>query len=382
MVNSSKNKKTDDVLRLETARTFDEIDKYADAWNLLALNAPQQHPVLTHAWISAYLKTCVKEGESWFCLFAFYQNDLVGVLPLVVQEDRFLWNKYLLLYTPNDPHTMGTDFLFKENYGQRVIQFFADYLNKMRPRVIRLTMSKVMYNSPVFDMLKDGITGMHSSFFQIDHVSIIPVEGKFDDYKKRLTKNSIRKLKKSRRSLNKTGNFSVNVIQNGESPTENLQSFANIEDSGWKGRLGSTIKKKSWRFFEELVNNMGKKGWLEWYFLQIDNSKIAGYLTIPFGRTSYILKTGYDEKYRFHSPGSILMEEMLEKIYSAGDMEIINLFTDFEWFLRWNVEHKPYYRFYISFNNPVSYFLTRIPSAIYSNFPLFRRLKMSISRLV
>ncbi len=44
-------------LRLEPIRSFDGLDKYADSSNLLALNAPQQHPVLTHSWISAYLKT-------------------------------------------------------------------------------------------------------------------------------------------------------------------------------------------------------------------------------------------------------------------------------------------------------------------------------------
>ena len=381
MINSFRKKKTDDVLRLETARTFDEIDKYADEWNLLALNAPQQHPVLTHAWISAYLKSCVKEGESWFCLFAFDQNDLVGVLPLLAIERRFLGNKYLLLRTPNDPHTMGVDFLFKENYGQRVIQYFADYLNNMRPGVIRLTMVQMQWNSPTFGVLEEGIRGIYSYSYPNGHVSIIPVEGSFDDYKKRLSKNFIGNIRRSGNRLKRLGNFSVTVISDESDARENLLSFASIEQTGWKGRQGTTIKDKFWVFFEDFVQNFDEQGWIKWYFLNVENKKIAGWLSIPFGRSVVVFKTGYDENYRTYSPGSILTEKMIEDILSTGKYDVINFLTDFDWFSPWKMERKPYYITVFAFNNLPSFFKTRIPFAIYSKFPLLRRLKTILSRL-
>lgn len=382
VIKIKKEKKNNDDLRLESARTFNEIDKYADAWNLLALNAPQQHPVLTHSWISAYLKSSLKEGESWFCIFAFDNYELVGILPLLVRESRFLGNKYLLLSTPNYPHTRWVDFLFKEKYGGRVVQLFASYLNGLRPRIIRLTMSHVLCNSPTFDILAEGIHGIYSYSYPNGYASIIPVEGSFNDYKKRLSKKLTGNLRRSNNSLKKLENYSVIVIEDGKDALEDLLSFASIEQSGWKGKNGTAIKYKFWKFFEELVQNMGKNGWLEWYFLETENKRIAGYLTIPFGRSAFILKTGYNEEYRFLSPGSFLTEKLIEHIFSTGKYDVINFFTDFEWLLRWNVERKPYYRLVIAFNNPLSFFSTRLPYIFYSKFTLVRSIRISLYRAI
>ncbi len=378
-----KNKKTDNNdLRLESARTFDEINEHADAWNTLALNAPQQHPVLTHAWISAFLKSCVKEGESWFCLFAFDNNELVGVLPLMVRERRFLGNKYLLLYTPNPPHTKWVDFLFKKEYGKRVVQSFASYLNGLRPRVIKLIMKQIQHSSPTFGIFKEGVYGMYSFSYPNGYESMIPVHGSFIDYKKKLSKKLNRNLRRSNNLLKKPCNHSEIIIKDGRNAREDLMSFAEIEGSGWKGQEGTGIKDKFWRFFEELVHNLGNKGWLEWYFLENDNRKIAGYLTIPFGTSTFILKTGYDEEFRSLSPGSVLTEKMIELIFSTGKYDVINFFTDYKWLLRWNVKRKPYYFVVFAFNNPISFIFTRLPYAIYSKIPLVRRLKTFLSRFI
>ena len=382
MINSFRKKKTDDVLRLETARTLDEIDKYAEAWDLLALQAPQQHPTLTHAWISAYLKSCVKKKESWFCLFAFDKNDLVGVLPLLARERRYLGNKYLLLRTPNDPHTMAVDFLFKEKYGNSVIKLFIGYLNNIHPRVIRLTMVQMQWNSPTFGVLEEGISGIYSFSYQNGHVSIIPVEGNFDDYKKKLSKKIIEVVRRSGNKLHRLGNFSITITTNESDARENLLSLANLEQSGWKGKEGTAIKDKFWKFFELLVHNLDNEGWLKWYFLNIDGKKIAGWLSIPFGRSVVALKTGYNEEYRSCSPGSILTEKMIEDIFLTGKFNDINFLTDFGWYSLWKMERKPYYITVFAFNNLPSFFKTRIPFAIYSKFPLLRRLKTILSRFI
>ncbi len=362
-------------LRVESVRDFDGLDKYADSWNLLALNAPQQHPVLTHSWISAYLKTSLAGGETWFCLFAFDKDELVGVLPLLARGIRFLPGKYQSLQTPVHPHTMAVDFLFRDEYGKRIIRLFAGYLNDMRPRVIRFKMNKVAYNSPSLAILKEGIEGINFSCYPYSHVSIIPVIGSFNEYKKGLSGKFVSNLRRSRNKLKKLGNLSVSVINGGGNARENLLSFAAVEQSGWKGRKGTAVKYMFRRFFEELVDNIGKREWLKWYFLNCDNKRIAGYLTIPFGRAIFIFKTGYDEEYHACSPGSLLTEKMLEHIFSTGKYDLVNFFSDYEWLLRWNVAQKPYYNVLISFNNPLSLVLARIPSAIFARSKPIRRLK-------
>ena len=376
-------KKTTDInsgLNLEFVNSFDQLDKYADSWNLLALNAQRQHPVMSHAWITAYLKTMVKKNESWFCLFAFDNKELIGVFPLLYCEYSFLFNNYIILYTPDYPHTNWIDFLFNEKYGKRVMQLFAEYLNAIRPKVLRLKMSQIPYDSPAIEVLQRGIKGISFSCYQYQHVSIIPVNGSFIDYRRRLPKKMVSNLRRSENLLKKFGGYKV-TIENGKDVMKNLESFATIEASGWKGHNQTSIKDKYWNFFSEFTINMSKKGWLKWYFLEVANKRIAAYMTIFFGRSAFILKTAYHEEYKSVSPGSVLTLKMIEHIFSSGNLDEINFFTDYDWLLRWNVERKPYYNLVISFNNPGSFFFTRLPIIVYSRSPFIRGLKSSIARL-
>ena len=370
---------TDENLRVEMACNFNEIDEYAESWDMLAINSKQQHPVLTHAWISAYLKTCLKDGESWFCLFAFENDDLVGVLPLLVWEYSFLMKKYLMLRTPHDNHTMAVDFLFRGKYGKRVIQLFTNYLNGIYPKVIRLQM-RISYKSETLKIL-NGSHGITAISYPYRNASIIRIEGSFCNFRKNLSKKFIGNLRRSNNALNKFGNISFKVIHNSEESRKSFERFTIMENSGWKGAKGSSIKDKYLGFFDELTRNLAKKNWLEWYFLEAGRQDLAGYMIIPFGRTIYIFQTSFNEEYRSHSPGVVLTDKMLEYIFATGKYDEINFMGDPKWLLRWKVDIKPYNILTISFKNIVSFFLTHIPYLLYSKLRYVRKMNKIIRHL-
>jgi hypothetical protein len=369
------------MLQLETINTLKQLDNYAEAWDDLALKALHQHPSLTYSWISAYLRTCVLSDQSWFCLLAFDDNELVGVLPLIVEECYFLSNKYVILKTPNDKQTLSVDFLFTDKYGERIIQLFYTYLNNLRPKVIKLQMGWISYNSTTKNILQNHFPGIKSIHYTYRSTSIISVNGSFHKYKNTLSGKFRRNLTRSKNSLKKLGNINFIVIKDNKNSGKNLEIFTELEDSGWKGIEGSSIRAKHWQFFNDLIQNLAKKGWVEWYFLKADERYMAGYLTIPFGRTMYVYKTGFNEDFRSHSPGVVLTEKMLEHIFADGNYETVNFFSDYKWIRRWNIEERPYYIIIIPFKNPVSFLLTQLPYSVYYRFPhiqkIFRLLRKS-----
>src|SRR5262249_11818964 len=70
-------------LRIEVVRDPEALARYADAWDRLALEAPQRLPMLSHAWVSSYFEHLLEPNETWCCVFAYEGDELVGVLPVV-----------------------------------------------------------------------------------------------------------------------------------------------------------------------------------------------------------------------------------------------------------------------------------------------------------
>ncbi|MCA1760809.1 MAG: GNAT family N-acetyltransferase, partial [Bacteroidales bacterium] len=156
---------------------------------------------------------------------------------------------------------------------------------------------------------------------------------------------------------------------------DDLNLFLKIEGSGWKGKAGSAISSKEHNriFFKHLCEELTARKWMEWYFLKAEDNYIAGYMTIVFGKSCYIFKTGYNEEYHKCSPGSLLTDIMLEEIFAKKEIDEINFYSDYKWLNNWNLTEYTYYNLRIAFNTPVSLIATGIPMFIFSRLKWIRK---------
>ncbi len=84
-------------LQIKAVQTFNELELHIDAWNQLAFKAPQQLPMSSYAWVLSHFEHYLSADESWVCLFAYDEKELVGVMPLVVRSRSFLGFKFVVL---------------------------------------------------------------------------------------------------------------------------------------------------------------------------------------------------------------------------------------------------------------------------------------------
>src|SRR5437868_5595195 len=110
----------DGSIEVLTVRTLADLEVYGEEWNRLATAARQQLPMLSYAWVSAYLSHRVLPEESWFCLLAREHGRLIGVLPLVASPRRLLGRQGCVLRTPRDEHTLTGDLVAAPGREQEV----------------------------------------------------------------------------------------------------------------------------------------------------------------------------------------------------------------------------------------------------------------------
>jgi hypothetical protein len=376
-----------DGLSVEIARTLDDLEPHADAWNCLTLESPHCLPMLSHVWVASYLEHQLEPGESWFCLFAYDNSKLVGVLAVVVTPINLLGIKRPRLRAPHNNHTRSVDFLIEQGREKEIIPLFLSCIDRIRPAIFCLELKRLPASSPSLSVLADGVKRVISECNFDGYGSFIRVEGSYEEFKARLTTRFNRNLRRLGRKLALLEDVEVSFLTGKSGTEKELTRFMQVEASGWKSRMGSAIIQSPSlvSFYTALVRRLADLEWLEWHFLDAEGKTIAAHLAIRVNRSLIINKIAYDEAYSSYSPGQILFERMVERAFASGEIDEIDCLTDYAWNRDWQMEQRAYYNLSIFPCRPVPVLAGIVPlrvRAIARHVPGLRPLYRSLINLI
>ncbi len=331
-------------MRVYCARTLEELDVHAEAWDRLAYTAPQRTPMLSHAWVGSYLEHLLKPGERWFCLFAFEGEELLGVLPVVASPARLPWQGKWNFHAPSDLDVPTGDMLAKSGREREIVAALFAEFERLEPAYASLKLNKLPPGSPSLSSMEDEFGRRRVLTEQDGCTSILRIEGSHEAYLKSLSSNFRDNLRKSRNRLARLGRLETRFLTGEAITDEHMRRFFELEASGWKGQGGSAILscERHTAFFTALARRLHARGMLEWHFLELDGKLIAGHLAARTDRKLTNWKIAYDEEYARYGPGNILKEQLIRRAYSAGDTDEIDLVHAWPWHANWRVEVRPY----------------------------------------
>lgn len=137
------------------------------------------------------------------------------------------------------------------------------------------------------------------------------------------------------------GGFKLEVVQPEPSEFESVFGLAvEIEASGWKRRRGSCLKENSQlhEFFKRYCSRMALQGALYVFFLRLGGTPVAMHLAVRFAGSLWILKIGYDERFRSLSPGLCLALHTIRYSCTEGLEGYEFLGAEEPWQHAWSVE--------------------------------------------
>lgn len=312
--------------------------------------------MLSYPQISAFFETQILPSESWFCLFAYDKDLLIGVFPLIAARSfGMLGFSILCLKTPYDIlHTGGVDCL-TEHGREEVIEVFMDYLSRI-PRawpIIRIR--EIPDNSPSIVCLNRRGTKLHAVQRLSGGENYIRIPDTFENFHAGLSSNFRRQLKRGRKKLEEVEDVRFRCREETRSVEENMRRFEEVENAGWKGEVNSSIKadENNARLYAIAAERFRNHGWMEWNFLETGNKSIGAHYAVRIKRTLFLLKIGYDENYSACSPGNLLLEQIIENACLSGDVDEINCVAECAWHKNWAMKHRRLYELYLLPNVPV-----------------------------
>jgi len=325
-------------LRILDVRSVDDLAAHEQAWNRLLLDSLTASPMMSYAQISAFMETQIKESESWFCLFAYERDQLIGVLPVIAARSfGMLGFRLLLMKTPFDlMHTGSVDCLTLPG-REELIEIFVDYLSRM-PRtwpIIRIR--EIPERSPTMVQLAKPDKRLAAISFLSAAENYIEVPSDLTVFHARLSSKFKAQLRRGLKKLQEFPDLRFLCRDESRPVHENMGRFESVEDAGWKGRENTSVKAMpaNARFFQLAAERYAAEGWMEWNFMEGDGTTIGAHYAVRVRRTLYLLKIGYDERYSKSTPGNVLLEKVVEHAIASGDVDEISLVADCEWHSHW-----------------------------------------------
>jgi CelD/BcsL family acetyltransferase involved in cellulose biosynthesis len=125
-------------------------------------------------------------------------------------------------------------------------------------------------------------------------------------------------LRRSRRQLEEQGTLVLKHFSTADPVA--LESFYDLEGSGWKGAEGTAIKcdPRLRQFYDSVAQAAAAAGYLSLDFLELNGQPIAGHFGFNFRGRYLLSKAGYNEEYRRYGPGQLLVNEILNETPQRG----------------------------------------------------------------
>jgi hypothetical protein len=117
-----------------------------------------------------------------------------------------------------------------------------------------------------------------------------------------------------------------------------FEHFLEVEDSGWKGAMGTSIVKqpRCLDYYRYLLSHFGRLGLCRVNLLFLDDLAVAAHFAIEVGNFLYLLKIGFREDFSQFSPGAVLLYKLVRHHCERGPVKAISFVTDVGWIDRWH----------------------------------------------
>lgn len=319
-----------------STKVFAGLNGYAalvHEWNSLA-SLSGHHFLHFPAWYGAELEAR-KDPDSIYFVGLYDNKRLFAVLPferLAIKKGVF-GTFILQLFYPNE---MGVNDVLSDRplhpYRQQVLAA----LRRELPFFLFIRWQCVLSNGCAISMLGENESARisHQSKF-IDFSSGFTAF--WEGYSSKFRKGLLKKMRKAEEQ----GELKLLCATSPEDLVPAFEHFLEVEDSGWKGQLGTSIRKQPEKlaYYQRLFRLYGEQQRCQINILYSNDTPIAAQFGIRVGARLFLLKIGFREDFAAVSPGYLLLYKVVEHLAEEGQLNSISFVTGVNWIDRWHPSH-------------------------------------------
>jgi CelD/BcsL family acetyltransferase involved in cellulose biosynthesis len=318
---------------IEWVTTEDRFTALAEEWN--ALLGGDSMPFDCHEWYLAWWRAFGAGSELKICL-ARRGDELVAVLPLHTDAGGLaaLANVHSPVCRPIAADADALDAALAAAFGdgRHGLELFA--LPTVDPALAVAERHARQLGMP---QLAEPI-----------HVSpIVDTSGDFDEWRAGSKPRWGAPIERFRRKMGRDHEARFDIVEIPEDIDAQLDRGFAVEGSGWKARNGTSILSSpdTAQFYREVAHAFAARGELRLSGIELDGDLAAFDLTLLHRNKLYLLKTGFDERFRKLAPGLVMRLSIIERCFELGLDAHDLLGDDTEWKRKFSTTARPHTAF-------------------------------------
>jgi CelD/BcsL family acetyltransferase involved in cellulose biosynthesis len=325
---------------LEVIESADRFAELTVPWEKLADREPT--PFGSHMWLSAWWNA-FGASRGLRMLVLWEGGEMVATYPLYADAGGLsaMANVHSPLYRP----------LARDQTSLRDISTAA--LRHVRGHLI---VEALPQEDPALAELRRAAREAHAHTLCSDlRVSpIVDTTGDFASWRAGSRPRWGAPLERFRRKMLRENGAEIRVVLPPERLESELERGFAVEASGWKGKAGTAINSaaSTAQFYGELSRSAHARDELRLSTITLDGELAAFDLTLLRHGRLFLLKTGFDERYRRLAPGLVLRLSVIERCFELGLSAHELLGDDSEWKRKFSTSSRSHVTIDIYGNRP------------------------------
>lgn len=310
-------------LHVRVCSSWSDLEAFRAQWNHLLRTAAGVGIFSTPEWLAAWWRSYGAGKELAVLLFFAPNDELVGLAPLYSDTRKAAFGRklrVLRLVGDGSRDSDNLDFIVRSGYegecAKRLLSWLRDW-SDWDLCVLDTLPGTSLFGESLLRHLR--ATDWCLLEQRSPHL-FISLPHSWEGYLQRLAPEFRPLLTRYPRRLR--ARYKVDVYQCTRTVDleKNLASLFSLHRKRWheRGAEGVFVNPNRRRFYQEVASTFLKRGWLEFWLMDLDGSTVAAQFCFLFGDTAYLLQEGFDPRYANEKVGYALRGEVLQDLIRRG----------------------------------------------------------------
>jgi CelD/BcsL family acetyltransferase involved in cellulose biosynthesis len=314
-------------LQVRTISTWDELEAIRPAWERILQGAEALTIFSTLEWLGAWWEAFARDKELVAPVFSNSDNEIVGVVPLyadLVESALPFRVRRLRFVGDGSEDSDNLDLIIQAGYETSCIQAFVSWLGSNLGWDI-CELNTLPLDSAALPSLVSDLKRRKWTLRRLERPrSRIPLPDTWESYlDQTISKKEKTKIAYYTNRLQKRFQVSITKCDNVQALPASLATLFALHQNRWqsKGGPGSFASKQRCELYSNMAPSLVKRGWLEFWTLQLDDKPVAAQYGLRYRNAVFSLQEGFDPAYSSDRVGYVLRAHVLKTLIGQGIRE-------------------------------------------------------------